>query len=98
MLLISFLELFTCLRLISILLNVLKTIGDPVLNGVGPRVGRQLGHGVLLPVLTAFTLWPFFTVSTTMFSKRLIVGADFGDYVLEFVGGLDLEGIRVGLD
>jgi hypothetical protein len=67
-----------------------------VFDDVGPRVDGQLGHGVRLPVLTAFTLLPFFTVSTSMFSKRLIVGADPGDYVLELVEGLDLEGPRVG--
>jgi hypothetical protein len=31
-----------------------------------------------------------------MFSKRLMVGADLGDFVLELVEGLDLEGPRVG--
>ena len=73
----------------SVLLDVLKTIGDPVLDDVGPRVDGQLGHGVLLPFLTAFTLLPFFTVSTSMFSRRLIVGATFGSVVLELVGVLD---------
>jgi hypothetical protein len=95
-LIINLLELVTCLHLISILLDVLKTIGDPVFDDVGPRVDGWLRHGVLLPVLTAFTLLHFFTVSTSMFSKRLIVGADPGDYVLEFVDNLDLEGPRVG--
>jgi hypothetical protein len=78
---ISLLELVTCLHLISIHLDVLKTIGDPVLDDVGPRVDGKLGHGVLLPFLTAFTLLPFFTVSTSMFSKRLNVGADLSDFV-----------------
>jgi hypothetical protein len=53
-------------------------------------------HSVLLLVLTVFTLLPFSTVSTSMFSKGLIVGADLGDYLLEHVEVLDLEGPRVG--
>jgi hypothetical protein len=78
---VNFLELGTCNHLVSILLDVLKTIGNPVLEDVGPRVDGQLGHGVLLPFFTAFILLPFFTVSTSMFSKRLIVGAGFSDFV-----------------
>ena len=54
----------------SSLLDVLNPIGDPVLDDLGPRVDRQLGLGVLLPLLTVFTLLSFFTVSTTMSSKR----------------------------
>jgi hypothetical protein len=75
---------------------VLKTIGDPVFDDAGPCVDGQLGHSVLLPVLTVFTLLPFSTVSTSMFLKGLIVGADPGDYVLELVEDIDLEGPRVG--
>ena len=93
---INLLELVTCLHLISILLDVLKTIGDPVFDDVGPRVDGQLGHSVLLPVLTVFTLLPFSTVSTSMFAKGLVVGADSGSYVLELVVDLDLEGPGVG--
>ena len=75
---INFLELVTCLHLIGILLDVLKTIGELVFDDDRPCVDGQLGHGVLLLVLTAFTLLPFSTVSSSMFSKRLIVGAYFG--------------------
>ena len=80
----------------SILLDVSKPVGDPVLNDVGPRVDIQLGLGVLLPLLTAFTLWSFSAISTSTVSKRLMGGADFGDFVLELVGDLDLEGPSVG--
>jgi hypothetical protein len=47
-------------------------------------------------VLAAFTTWFFSAVSTFTFSKKLIVGADLGDFVLELVGDLDLEGPSVG--
>jgi hypothetical protein len=67
-----------------------------VLDDVGPHVDSQLGLGVLLLVSTAFTLWSFSTVSTSTFSKRLVVGADLGDFVLELVVDLDLEGPSVG--
>jgi hypothetical protein len=94
---VNLLELGTCNHLVSILLLVFpKTIGDSVLDDVGPRVDSQLGHGVLLPVLTAFTLLSYSTVSTSMFLKRLMVGADLGDFGLEIVGGHDLEGLIVG--
>jgi hypothetical protein len=73
----------------SVLLDVLKAIGDPVFDEVGPRVDGQLRYGVLLPFLTAFTLLPSFTVFTSMFSRRLIVGATFGSVILELVGVLD---------
>ena len=63
-----------------------------MLDDEEPRVDGQLGHGVLLPVLTVYTLLSYSTVSTSMVSKRLIVGANSGDYVLELVEGLDLEG------
>jgi hypothetical protein len=95
-LIVNLLELVTCLHLISNLLGVLKTIGDPVFDDIVPRVDDQLGHSVLLSVLTVFTLLPFSTVSTSMFSRRLIVGADPGDYVFELIEGLDLEGPHVG--
>ena len=80
----------------SVLLDVSEPIGDPVLDDVGPRVDSQLGLGVLLPVLTAFTLPFFSTVSTSMFSMRLMVGADLGDFALELVEDLDLEGPGAG--
>ena len=67
-----------------------------MLDDVGLCVDSQLGHGVLLPVLTTFTLLSFSTVSTSMFAKRLMIGADLCDFVLELVEGLDLEGPRVG--
>ena len=56
----------------------------------------QLGHGVLLPVLSAFTLLSYFTVSMSMYSKRLTVGAGLGNFVLELVKDLDPEGPCVG--
>ena len=65
-------------------------------DDVGLRVDGQLGHSVLLLVLTLFTLFSFSTVSTSMFAKGLVVGADSGDYVHELVEDLDLEGPRVG--
>jgi hypothetical protein len=83
---VELLELVACRHLVSILLDVSKPFGDPVLNDVGPHVDSQLGLGVLLPVLTAFTLRSFSTVSTSMFSKRLMVGADLGDFVLDVLG------------
>jgi hypothetical protein len=67
-----------------------------VLDDVGPRVDSQYGLGVLLPVLTAFTLWTVSTVSTSMFSKRSMIGAVLGSFVFELAGGLDLEGLSVG--
>jgi hypothetical protein len=95
-LIVDLLELVTCSHLISILLDVSKPVGDPVLNDIGPRVDSQLGLGVLLPVLTAFMLWSFTAVPTLLFSKKLGVGADFGDFVPELVGDLNLEGPSVG--
>ena len=56
----------------------------------------QLGHCVLHPVLTAFTLLSYFTVSTSMYSKRLTVGAGLGNFVLELVKDFDPEGPCVG--
>ena len=74
----------------------LITIGDSVLVDVRPRFDIQLHLGTLLPVLPAFVLLSFSTVSTLMFAKGLVVGADSGDYVLELVEDLDLEGPCVG--
>jgi hypothetical protein len=93
---VNFLELVACNHFVNILLDVSKTIGDPVLGDVRPRVDSQLRLGVLLPVLPAFTFLSFSTVSTSMFSKRLMVCANLGDLVLELVGGLDLEVLSVG--
>jgi hypothetical protein len=64
---------------ISDFLDVSKPVGDPLLNDVGSHVDSQLGLGVLLPVVTAFTFWSFSAVSTSTSSKRLMVGADLGD-------------------
>ena len=96
MLIVSLLELGIFSHFISILLDVSKLVGDPVLKDVGPRVDVQPRLGVLHPVLTASTLWSFSTVSTSTFSKRLMVGADLGDFVLELVVDLELEGPSVG--
>jgi hypothetical protein len=93
---VKLLKLGACSHLISILLDVSRSVGDPVINDVGPHVDSQLGLGVLLPVLTAFTLWSFSAVPMLLFLKKLMVGADLGDFVLELVGGLDLEGPSVG--
>ena len=57
---------------------MLITIGDPVFDDVGLCVDGQLGHTVLLLVLTLFTLFSFSTISSSMFTKRLIVSAYFG--------------------
>ena len=83
---------------------VVRTIGDPLFDDVGPRVDDQLQLGVLLPVLPVSTLSSSFTVSTSMFSKRLmicanlgdLVSADLGNFVLELVEDLDPEGPCVG--
>jgi hypothetical protein len=39
-------------------------------------------------VLTALTTWSSSAVSTSMFLKKLMVGADLGGFVLELVGDL----------
>jgi hypothetical protein len=93
---VELLQLVACRHLVSILLDVSKPVMDPVLNDVVPQADSHLGLGVLLPVLTAFMLWSFSTVSTSTVSKRLMDGADFGDFVFELVGDLDLEGPSVG--
>ena len=68
----------------------------PLLDNVGPRIDGQFRLGVLLSVLTALTTWSSSAVSTLMFLKKSMVGADLGGFVLELVGGLDLEGPSVG--
>ena len=68
----------------------------PLLDNVGPRIDGQFRLGVLLSVLTALTTWSSSAVSTLMFLKKSMVGADLGVFVLELVGGLDLEGPSVG--
>jgi hypothetical protein len=93
---VNLLELVTCNHFVNILLDVSITIGDSVLDDVSPRFDIQLQLGALLPVLPALILLSFSTVSTSMFSKRLMVCADLGDFVLKLVEGLDLEGSRVG--
>ena len=88
----------------SIFLVVLKTIGDLLFDDVGPCVDDQLQLGVLLRVLPVSTLSSSFTVSTSMFSKRLmicansgdLVGAELGNLVLEHSDDLGLEGPCVG--
>ena len=83
---------------------MLKALGDPSFDDVGPRVDGQLQLGILLPVLPVSTLPSSFTVSTSMFLKRSIicansgdlVGAELGNFVLKLVDDLDLEGPRVG--
>jgi hypothetical protein len=93
---INLLELVTYNHFVNILLDVSTTIGDSVLDDIRPRVDSQLQLGVLLPVVPALTLLSFSTVSTSMFSKRLMICANLGDLVLELVGGLDLEVLSVG--
>ena len=93
---VNLLELCTCNHLVCLLLEVSKPVGDPVFNDVGPRVDIQLRLSVLLPVLRAYTLWSFSTVSTSMVSERLTDGADVGGFVLKLVVDLGFEGPGVG--